>query len=131
MNGRRLKKHAGAINSPKHPSNQGGRHFSNFLLSAWSLYTFFSLPNTKKHIHPLDSSIFTNNTRYCSYTQSSFPWFYTLDLGFRGVGVTFLTIIHTPNLLNLFLAFILLFLLEQHDLLLSFSMLLALFVFLA
>ena len=63
--------------------------------------------------------------------QSSFPSFYTLDLGFRVVDVAFLTIIHTPNLLNLLLAFILLFLLEQHDLLLSFSMLLALFVFLA
>ena len=55
-----------------------------------------------------DSSLFTKNTRYCSYTQFSFPWFYTLDLRFRGVDVALLAIIHTPNLLNLFLAFILL-----------------------
>ena len=60
--------------------------------------------HTKNTSNPLDSS-FTKNTRYCSYTQFSFPWFYTLDLGFRGV-------IHTPNLLNIFLAFILFFLIE-------------------
>ena len=75
----------------------GGTHFSKFLLSTWSPYMFFPLPNTKKHTKkhpkntskPLDSYLFTNNTRYCSYTQSSFPWFYTLDLGFRGVDVAF------------------------------------------
>ena len=60
----------------------------------------------------LDSSFFTKNTRYYSYTQSSYPWFCILDLGFRGVDVAFLATIHTPNFLNLFLAFILLFLLK-------------------
>ena len=118
MKGRRLERHARAINSPKHPSNQK-RHFSNFLPFAWFLYTFFSLPNTQKNTSKLlDSSFFTKNTRYCYYTQSSFPGFYILDLGFRGVDVAFLAIINTPNLLNLFLAFILLFLLEKHVLLL-------------
>ena len=73
-------------------------------------YTFFlSLSNTKNTSKPLDSSFFIKNTKYCSYTQSSSPWFYTLDLGFRGVDVAFLAIIHTHNFLNLFLEFILLF----------------------
>ena len=42
--------------------------------------------NTSK---PLDSSFFTKITRYCSYTRSSSPWFYALDLGFRGMDVAF------------------------------------------
>ena len=108
--------HVGARNSPRHPSNQETTFFSNFLLSAQLLYTFFFLPNTKKtHTKQpknasktFDSSLFTNNIRYCSYTQPSFPWFYSLDLGFRGVGVAFLAIIHTPNL-TCFIAFLSMF----------------------
>ena len=90
-----------------------------FALFLVSLHVFLYSKHQKTHIkhpkstsNPLDSSFFTNNTRYCLYTQSSFPWFYTLDLGFRVMDVAFLAIIHTPNLLNVFLAFILLFLLE-------------------
>ena len=72
---------------------------------------FLSSKHQKTHIkHPKNTS--KPYTSYCSYTQSSFPWFYSLDLGFRGVNVAVLAIIHTLNLLNLFLAFILLFLLE-------------------
>ena len=91
--------------------NEDTYFFEIRLLPSLSTH-FFSLPNTKKHSKHtskfLDSSLFTKNTRYCSYTQSSFPWFYILDLRFKGVDVAFLAIIHTPNFLNLFLAFILL-----------------------
>ena len=54
-------------------------------------YTFFfSLEkHTKNTSKPLDSSFFTKNTKYCSYTQSSSHWFYTLDLGFKVVDVAF------------------------------------------
>ena len=45
--------------------------------------------HTKNLLKPLDSPFFIKNIRYCSYIQSSFPWFYTLDLGFRGVDVAF------------------------------------------
>ena len=88
----------------------GDNIFSDFLLSAQLLYKFFfSLPNTKntkkkkKKKKPkitsklLDSSLFTKKHKV---------------LAFRGVDVAFLAIIHIPNLLNIFLAFILLFLLE-------------------
>ena len=44
------------------------------------------MKNTSKF---LDSSHFTKNTMYYSYTQSSSPWFYSLDLGFKGVDVAF------------------------------------------
>ena len=54
--------------------------------------SFFSSKH-KKHIKNttefLDSSLFTKNTRYCSYIQSSSHRFYILDLGFRGVDVAF------------------------------------------
>jgi len=83
------------------------------MLFAWTFSTHFCcLSNTENTSKPLDSSFFTKNTSYCSYTQSSSPWFYTLDLGFKDVDVAFLAVIHIPNLLNLFLAFILLFLLQ-------------------
>ena len=89
--------------------NEDTHFFEIRLLPSLSTH-FFSLPNTKKHSKHsskfLDSSLFTKNTRYCSYNQSSFPWFYSLNLRFMGVDVAFLAIIHTPNLLNLFLAFI-------------------------
>ena len=77
----------------------GDNIFSDFLLSAQLLYTFFfSLPNKKKKTSKLlDSSLFTKKHKV---------------LAFRGVDVAFLAIIHIPNLLNIFLAFILLFLLE-------------------
>ena len=102
LKGRCLKIRARAINSPKHPSDQKrNTFFWVFALFLVSLHVFPSSKtpkNLKNTLKPLDSSLFTKNTRYCSYTQSSFPWFYTLDLGFRGVDVAFLAIIHTPNL---------------------------------
>ena len=62
---------------------------------ALCLDVFYTIPLSSKHIfthkntHTTNQSLltllFTKNTRYCPYTQSSFPWFYTLDLGFRGV----------------------------------------------
>ena len=67
--------------------------FSWVLLFSWFFYTFFPSLKYKKHLKNtsklLDSSLFTKNTRYCSYTQSSSPWFYILDLGFRGVDIAF------------------------------------------
>ena len=80
-----------------------------FMQASSLLQTHFYTKNTQKTNQSLLILLFTKNTRYCSYTQSSFPWFYTLDLGFRGVDVAFLAIIHTHNFLNLFLEFILLF----------------------
>ena len=82
-----------AINSLRHAPDQGD-HFSGFLLFAWMISElFFPLLQTQK-IHKntsksLDSSLFTKNIRYCSYTRSSSPWFYIMDLGFRSVNVTF------------------------------------------
>ena len=80
-----------AINSPRHPTERENTLFFFFFSEIHllpSLSTrFFSLPNNKKHQKHtsklLDSFLFIKNTRYCSYTQSSFPWFYTLDLRFR------------------------------------------------
>jgi len=122
-----------AINSPRHPIDRGHTFFWN-LPFAQPLYTFFLSSNTKKHPKHtskfLDSSLFPKNTKYCSYTQSSFPWIYTLDLRFKGVDVAFLAIIHTPNLLNLFLTFILISCLNNMIYCFS-SMFLALFVSLA
>ena len=110
--GRRLKTHFRAINSPRHPTDQEDHIFFWILPSAQLLYTFLSFKHQKHTSKLPNSSLLTKNRRYCPYTQSSFPWFYTLVLGFRGLDVAFLAIIHTPNLLNLFLAFILLFFLE-------------------
>ena len=102
--------------SPRHAPDQRP-HFFWVLFFALFLYTFFSLFQTPKNTQKTGKNFSIlpsspKNTWYRSYTQSSFPWFYTLDLGFRGVDVAFLAVIHTLNLLNLFLAFILLFSLE-------------------
>ena len=59
------------------------RQFSRKILFLFSL---ISLPNTSKH---LDSSLFSTITRQKSCTQSSSPWFHTLDLRFRGMDVAF------------------------------------------
>ena len=66
---------------------------------ALCLDVFYTFPLSSKHIfthkntHETNQSLlkllFTKNTWYYPYTQSSFPWFYTLDLGFGGVDVTF------------------------------------------
>ena len=49
--------------------------------------------NTSKHIRTpsnmFDSSFFTIISRQCSCTQSSSPWFHTLDLRFRRVDIAF------------------------------------------
>ena len=65
-------------------------------LAAYSLprqiLSFSPLFQTQKTLTTNQSLLillFTKNTRYCPYTQSSFPWFYNLDLGFRGVDIAF------------------------------------------
>ena len=91
MKGRHLQKCIGAIKAPKHPLDQKRKVSLGFALCLNVFYMFFlSSEHTKKNtLKPLDSSLFTKNTRYCSYTRSSSPWFYILDLGFRGVDVAF------------------------------------------
>ena len=114
--GRHLIKRVGAIKGPKHPQTK-----KKSLLRSYSLprrfLRIFPLSQTHTHTHTqtqkntsksLDSSFSTKNTRYCSYTQSSSPWFYTLGFGVQECGCSFLAIIHTPNLLNLFPSIILL-----------------------
>ena len=98
---------AWAINSPRHPSDQRRPLFFFWLFFSLcpASLPIFSLPNMTQNTQentskPLDSSFFTNNARYCSYIQSSFPWFYALDLGFGAVDVAFLAIIHTRNVLS-------------------------------
>ena len=83
----------GAIKSPGSLQTKGGSHFFFFL--SFILYLVFLhifLPSKHQNTHKnhkkknknkkstskvLDSSLFTKNTRYYSYTQSSFSWFYT------------------------------------------------------
>ena len=98
MKGRRLEKRVKARKGPRYPLDQKKKkEISWALCPTWTISECFSsLPNTKKDpkkkkitSKSFNSSLFTKNTRYCSYTQSSSPWFYTLDLGFRGVGVAF------------------------------------------
>ena len=120
MKGHHIEKCVKAINSPKHLSDREDHFFwLSFSLCLVFLHVFLSSKHQKTQKTPkniskvLDFSHFTKNTRYCSYNQSSFPWFYTWDFGFRGVDEAFLATIHTPNLLNLFLAFILLFCLNN------------------
>ena len=80
---------------PQAPSNQK-ETFLGPTLCLDIFYTFplsskqiFTHKNTHKTNQRLLILLFTKNRRYCPYTQSSFPWFYTLDLGFRGVDVAF------------------------------------------
>ena len=87
---------------PGTPQTQKRTHFSEFLLFAWFTYTFLSLPNTKKHIKASWFFSLHQKHKVLFLYQSSFPWFHTLDLGFGGVDVAFLVIIHTPNVLNVF-----------------------------
>ena len=85
--GRCLEKRTKSIKGPKHPSEQRRPHFSEFFSLPRCFLCIFPLFQTHKkknknkthtHTHtykhtskPLDSSLFTKNTRYCSYTQSS------------------------------------------------------------
>ena len=73
-------------------------------------YSLSPLSNlSPKHIqtppNTFDSSLFTTITRQHSCTQSSSPWFHTLDLRFRGVDVTFQLQSTHFFYLQLFLAF--------------------------
>ena len=123
LKGRRLERRAGAIISLRHPLDRREHifFFLSFALCPVSPHVFFFLsskhPKTHKK-HPTNTSkllILLSSPKAQGIVfipNLPFLWFYTLDLGFRGVDVAFLAIIHIPNFLNLFLAFILLFLLE-------------------
>ena len=118
LKGHRLERHVGAIISPWHPLDQREHIFFSWVLRfAQFLHKFFSLFQTPKNTQKNTSKflILLSSPKaqgIVSIPNLPFLWFYTLDLGFRGVDVAFLAIIHIPNFLNLFLAFILLFLLE-------------------
>ena len=90
--GRRLVNHAGALKGPRRLHTKK-RKSPWVLLSSCTFFTPFSnllnTKNTQKTHQSLLILLFTKNKRYCSYTKSSSPWFYTLDLGFRGVDVAF------------------------------------------
>ena len=80
-------------NRPQVPSDpkKKKKDFSGFVsLPGCSLHIFPLFQTLKKNTSkPLDSFFLTKNTRYCPYTQSSSPWFYTSDLRFRCVDVAF------------------------------------------
>ena len=67
-----------------------------FMQASSLLQTHFYTQNTQKTNQSLLILLFTKNTRYCSYTQPSFPWFYNSDLRFKGYGCSCLATIHTP-----------------------------------
>ena len=106
---------------PRHPLDRGD-HFFFFLvlLFTWLSTCFSPLPHTKntkkkkkkpkKHIKP--SWFFSLHKKH--KVLFLYPIFFSLvlHLGFTGVDVAFLATIHTPNLLNLFLAFYPFFLLK-------------------
>ena len=61
-----------------------------FLGIFFSLFSpYFSLNKQINTSKLLDSSLFSKNTRQCSYPPSSSPWFHTLDSGLRGMDVAF------------------------------------------
>ena len=77
---------------PQAPPQTKKRRRRDSLGPALCLDEFFAFLLSSKHKKTHQSLLillFTKNTRYCYYTQSSFSWFYTLDLGFRGVDVAF------------------------------------------
>ena len=91
---------------PQAPSRPKKRNSPQVLLSSQMFSTHFSsltnTKNTQKNTSKFfDSSLFTKSTRYCFYTQSSSPWFYTLDLGFKGVDVAF-QLLSTPLTFQIF-----------------------------
>ena len=63
-----------APSKPKNKNKKIKNETSWVLLSTWTNFELFSsLPNTKKHIKAFWFFSSPKNTRYCSYTQSSFP----------------------------------------------------------
>ena len=104
MRGRSLVIHARAIKGPRHLQTKKKKDFlgscslpGHFMHTSSLLQTHFYTqkhPKKKKN-QSLLILFFTKNTKYCSYTQPSFPWFYTLDLRFKGYGCCFLATIHT------------------------------------
>ena len=114
-----LVKRVGAIKGPKHLQTEK-RQRGDFPKSCSLLGHFLHIsPLFQTHIYtqkhsqnkskPLDSSL---HQKY--KVLSLYPIFFSLVLhlgfGVQGCGCSFLAIIHTRNFLNLFLAFILLFL---------------------
>ena len=128
MKGHRLEMRARAINSPRHPLDLGGGHiFLSFFLHLAFLHIFLSSKHQKKHVENTQKTLPKKKKKKKTHqsffilassptTQGSVlvPNLHLLGstswLGFRGVDVALLAIIHTPNLLNLFPSMFLLFL---------------------
>ena len=98
-----------AINSLGHPSDRGTHIFLKFALCLVPLYIFVSSKHqknaqkhSKKHIKVSWFFLLHQEHKVLLLHPIFFSWFYAWDLGFRGVDVAFLAVIHTPNLLDLF-----------------------------
>ena len=93
LKGRCLNKRIGDIKGPRHLQTKEKRETPRVLLFACTFSTpFCLLPNTKTHKKTHQNLLIIllkKNIRYYSYTQSSFPWSYILDLGFRDVDIAF------------------------------------------
>ena len=130
--GHRLEKTHRGYKRPQAPLNQKGRPlFWVFSLCLDDFWAFLLSSKHKKHIKV--SWFFLLHQKY--KVLFLYPIFFSLvlHLGFRvyGCECSFLATIHTPNLLNLFLVFILLFYALIIWFITFFSMSLALFVSLA
>ena len=79
-----------SIQTPHFVKKKKKRLLDSFPGLILSLVSLISLPNTSKHLQTPQILIFSlQSSRQCSCTQSSFPWFQSLDLRFRGVDVAF------------------------------------------
>ena len=94
---RQLKGHFFTINAPRPLILPKKNKIKNiYIFQAFSsrfslsLLSLISLPNTSKHLQTPQILILSlQSSRQCSCTQSSSPWFHTLDLRFKGVDVAF------------------------------------------
>ena len=69
--------------------NKIKRNLASFWADSLSPFSNFSPKHIQTPSNTFDSSIFSKITMQSSYTQSSSPWFHTLDLRFKGVDVAF------------------------------------------
>ena len=108
-----------AINSPRHTPDREKTHFSKiFFLPSYSLHFFFLSPkHQKKHPKTLQKTNqsllilpFSPRTQGIAFALNLHFLGFTFRFGVQGCGCSFLAIIHTPNLLNLFPSMFLLFL---------------------
>ena len=92
---------------------EGSFFFGRVLLSTWFFYTFFPSLKHKKHIKTSWFFSLHQKHRVLFLYLIFFSLVLHLGFGVYGCGYSFLSTTHTPNLLNLFLKFILLFCLNN------------------